>query len=118
MTISSCSLTRVLVTAPAQPASKARLIISPVVVGGADERIKGFRNLIPQKSTLRSASLEIFIRVLLSLYFCVSLSDASIIWDKSWSNIALGVRIQKSEDRMKRVNSSGFLRLRLGTRAS
>jgi len=44
-----------LVTAPAHPASKARWIISPVAVGGAEVNIKGFINLRPESSTLRSA---------------------------------------------------------------
>src|ERR1700720_74809 len=36
-------------TAPPQPASKARMICSPQLVGGADASQKGFRHGIPQK---------------------------------------------------------------------
>jgi hypothetical protein len=48
-----------LVTAPAHPASKARLIIAPVAVGGAEANTKGFINLRPANSTLRSAILHL-----------------------------------------------------------
>src|ERR1700728_980507 len=36
-------------TAPPQPASKARMICSPQLVGGADASQKGFRHGMPQK---------------------------------------------------------------------
>jgi hypothetical protein len=42
-------------TAPPQPASKARMTWSPVLVGGAEASQKGFGDLMPQKSMDRSA---------------------------------------------------------------
>lgn len=46
----------VFVTAKAQPASKALLIIAEAVVGGADAKPKGFSNLMLQTVTERSTS--------------------------------------------------------------
>ena len=46
----------VLVTTNPQPASKARRIIAPDVVGGAEARPNGFSNFKPQISTLISIS--------------------------------------------------------------
>src|SRR5579871_3845970 len=40
-------------TAPPQPASKARMICSPQLVGGADASQKGLRHLMPQKVVSR-----------------------------------------------------------------
>jgi hypothetical protein len=50
----SLSRENVLVTAKPQPASNALLTIGQEVVGGAEARPKGFGNLIPQTSTLKS----------------------------------------------------------------
>lgn len=47
---------KVFVTAKAQPASKARRIIALLVQGGAEARPKGFSNLMPHMSTLKSTS--------------------------------------------------------------
>jgi len=49
-----------LVTAPPQPAAKARLIISALRVGGAEASIKGFGKRMPTKSTLKSAIVSSF----------------------------------------------------------
>jgi taurine--2-oxoglutarate transaminase len=43
----------VFVTAPAQPRSKARAIISTVFVGGAEARMNGFLSVTPRNSTCR-----------------------------------------------------------------
>ena len=40
-------------TAPPQPASKARMICSPQLVGGADASQKGFRQGMPQNVVAR-----------------------------------------------------------------
>src|ERR1019366_3193778 len=45
----------VLVTTPPQPASKARMMLLSDSVGGADERRKGFSNVMPVKFTERFA---------------------------------------------------------------
>src|SRR6266536_1706620 len=47
----------VLVTTPAQPASKARRMLLSDSVGGAEERRKGFSKRIPVKSTERSMGM-------------------------------------------------------------
>src|SRR5271168_2435937 len=44
-------------TAPPQPASKARITCSPVLVGGADASQKGFGDAIPAKFTARLGTL-------------------------------------------------------------
>src|SRR5580692_458447 len=45
-------------TAPPQPASKARMTWSPVLVGGAEASQKGFGLLMPAKSIDRSAMVR------------------------------------------------------------
>jgi hypothetical protein len=49
----------VLVTAPDHPASKARWIISPVAVGGAEANMKGLMQLRPANSMPKSATLHL-----------------------------------------------------------
>src|SRR5271163_1705816 len=44
-------------TAPPQPASKARITCSPVLVGGAEASQKGLGDAIPAKFTDRSGTL-------------------------------------------------------------
>lgn len=51
---STLSRANVLVTANPQPASRPRLIIAAVVVGGALAKPNGFSNFSPQISTLKS----------------------------------------------------------------
>src|SRR5215212_3668842 len=52
---------RVFQTAPPQPASNARSTIEPMFVGGAEASQKGLGDLMPAKSTLRSAIAKLLL---------------------------------------------------------
>src|SRR5258708_6847195 len=67
-------------TAPPQPASKARMICSPLFVGGAEASQKGFNDAIPAKLTARFGVLS-------------GMCSLQSIRDRYRSPLALGHRI-------------------------
>src|SRR5206468_552413 len=51
-------------TAPPQPASKARMICSPQLVGGAEASQKGLGQRMPAKLVVRSANRDLLLSLL------------------------------------------------------